>query len=336
MNHEYGGHLVQEYYHDKLTFSPEQLEKKYGPVLQDLQDFYNGKFSGSAQSAQGTGNSPLAALSGRPKSLISFLRDKGGIKPSGETDAMDAGKSIKGLISKRGMNHDEAREALVEAGYMHEDPNAEATTSISDFHDLLDRAVRGERILPREAEAADILKKKTQQERAEEARAKQKLFEALDELGARSDWKTLGEDERRELLLRHDRGENPDDVLEELAIRRYNDEPATEPKVRKRASRDFIHDIMFKGPYNAPNSEAANPVRKGHEGARRPVNNPSREERDTAESAPVRKPSPAKPEQRLIARKPPSPANLRRLMFPYLNTHPQSEEDKRRASQGLG
>lgn len=71
----------------------------------------------------------------KPVSLVEFLRRKGGLRDEGgELAAMDLNKARPGTVSRRGLAHDMAREAAVEAGYL----RPEATV-----RDLLD-AVRKE------------------------------------------------------------------------------------------------------------------------------------------------------------------------------------------------
>jgi len=62
----------------------------------------------------------------------------------------------------------------------------------------------------------------------------------LQEIGIPEAYDTLNRSERIELGERIERGENAGDVLEELAVRHYNDLPATEPHVRARTNRNYI------------------------------------------------------------------------------------------------
>ncbi len=192
------------------------------------------------------------------QSLLAFIRSRGGIRPSGETKAMNA-ERIPGLVNSKGMPADKAREALVEAGYIREDPHAEPTTSVADFYDLLDRAVRGETIT-REGEAGLPYQGQAYaQSRMEAQRLEAMAREHLKEIGmdpaafdklpsaqrleiaqriergseegriqqdARlhfpESFDRLTPSERSELAHRIAAGEDPHDVYEELAIRAEN------------------------------------------------------------------------------------------------------------------
>lgn len=175
----------------------------------------------------------------QPRSLIAFLRSLGGIRPSGETRAMNAEK-IPGLISNRGLTPDRAREALIDAGYLREDPNANASTSIADFYDLLDRAVRGERVMPEGSEQFEQARIAKEEKSAERLRMEQDAISALDEIGLREHYDGLSRREKLELQERIAGGEDAGDVLEDLAVRYYNDLPSSEPNVRQRALHNYI------------------------------------------------------------------------------------------------
>lgn len=176
----------------------------------------------------------------KPKDLIQFLRSRGGIKPSRETAAIDATR-IPGLINGRGMTHDQARESLVEAGYIREDSNAVASTSVADFHNLLADAVRGERIVPEGAQQAEQEYLDREEQKINRASLEQKALDQLDNLGIRDQYDVLSKPEKIELQNRIDAGESADDVLEQIAVRDYNDMPEiSDKKVRDQARKNYI------------------------------------------------------------------------------------------------
>lgn len=176
----------------------------------------------------------------KPKDLIQFLRSRGGIKPSSETAAIDATR-IPGLINGRGMTHDQARESLVEAGYIREDPHAVASTSVADFHNLFADAVRGERIVPEGAHQAEQEYLDREEQKINRARLEQNALDQLDDLGIRDQYDVLSKPEKIELQNRIDAGESADDVLEQIAVRDYNDMPEiSDKKVRDQARKNYI------------------------------------------------------------------------------------------------
>jgi hypothetical protein len=198
-----------------------------------------------------TANAPDQA-----QSLIAFLKSRGGIRPSGETAAFNA-ERVPGLINKRGMTADRAREALIESGFIREDPSAPAATSVADFYDLLGRAVSGKTVTRIGEEGLPFQGAEFAQNRAEAARAEAMVRDHLREIGidpkvydtlpavrrqeiaqriavgaengqleqqARAYFpegvfNRLTPVERTTLARRINAGEDPDTVFEELAIR---------------------------------------------------------------------------------------------------------------------
>lgn len=73
----------------------------------------------------------------KPRDVLSVIKDMGGIKPEGETRAMDLHKVRPGLVSKAGKSFGEIREHLEEIGML---PEGSAD---NDVFDLIDDAVRG-------------------------------------------------------------------------------------------------------------------------------------------------------------------------------------------------
>ena len=199
-------------------------------------------------------------------SIIGFLRSRGGVRPSGETRAMNA-ETIPGLVSEKGMPPDRAREALIEAGFMREDPDAAATTSVADFHDLLARAVFRERGVTRGGEEAlPYQRQEHAASRAEIASMEAAARDHLNEIGMdpavfdrmppaqrqeiaqriargaedgrleqqarmyfpEDAFNRLSPGERVELGRRIEAGEHPDDVFEDLAVRHENGRASAE------------------------------------------------------------------------------------------------------------
>lgn len=83
-------------------------------------------------------------LDDRPnaETLTAFLKRNGGIQDSGGSlKAMDMVKGNPGLINKRGLDLDTARELAAEAGYL--GPDTEAAMRDTDVNDLLDRLGEG-------------------------------------------------------------------------------------------------------------------------------------------------------------------------------------------------
>jgi hypothetical protein len=231
-----------------------------------------------AGATEEAGTSPFWAggAADRTQGVIGFLRAKGGIRPSGETRAMNAERT-PGLINRNGMTHDQAREALVEAGYMHEDPLAEATTSVSDFHDLLDRAVRGEKIVRAGDVSEQVVGAQYRGQRNDAAALEQLARDHLREIGmpeaafnklstaermaiaqkvasgqssARAEelarmhfpegvFDKLPPADRAELAARIEAGEDPHNVFEELAIRGENAGSTSGQTARSEPARAF-------------------------------------------------------------------------------------------------
>jgi hypothetical protein len=74
------------------------------------------------------------------RTLIDFLRDRGGLKDeSGDLRAAELDKRFKGLINKNGMSLDHAREAAAEAGYLGSDiDHAMSETTPNDLINAID------------------------------------------------------------------------------------------------------------------------------------------------------------------------------------------------------
>lgn len=85
---------------------------------------------------------------GRPQSLLSFLVAKGGVRPNGDLEAMDARIGRPGLVNRRGLTLDRAREAAEEVGYL------PPGSTIADLLDQVDAELRGNRVY-RPEDAAD-------------------------------------------------------------------------------------------------------------------------------------------------------------------------------------
>lgn len=78
----------------------------------------------------------------RAETLMAMLKRNGGVQDSGGSlKAMDMVKGYPGLINKRGMDLDTAREMAAEAGYL--GPDTEAAVQNTDIQDLLDRLGEG-------------------------------------------------------------------------------------------------------------------------------------------------------------------------------------------------
>lgn len=94
-----------------------------------------------------------------PQDLLQYIRARGGIQDQdGELRAMDAHKRSGLINNKRGVAPDKMRELLVEDGFLADAPyDQESTSTTNDLYDLVDRALRGEKIY-REAdrEVAEI------------------------------------------------------------------------------------------------------------------------------------------------------------------------------------
>lgn len=156
--------------------------------------------------------------------VLQFLRDKGGIMPAEALTAAEA-ERFPGLVNAGGMTPDQAREALIEGGYLNETgADVPSVTSPHDVYDLVHRAISGEHIAP-EAERA------TQPDAADAAKLlshdeEQLIRPALDhyteEFGdpvfAKA-YKALSGEDRIETIDRVRRGEDLADVLEEHALR---------------------------------------------------------------------------------------------------------------------
>lgn len=92
----------------------------------------------------------LAPSEPKPKkaaapSVCTFLRRHGGIRDEhGELAAMQLHRERPGLLSRRGLSLDHARELLVEAGYLHESgPDRPAITTVNDVVELIRDELQG-------------------------------------------------------------------------------------------------------------------------------------------------------------------------------------------------
>jgi hypothetical protein len=189
------------------------------------------------------------------ENVIRFIRERGGIQPSGETDAMDASR-YPGLVSQRGMTPDQAREALVEAGFLTESVADEtAVTTPDDVYDLLDRAIRGERVVPVAEQAADreriAIEEAYEFDRELEAAEQNFVFPALAEIDAEigtpvlaDAYRRLSNDDKAELIERVSReGEGIDAILEEMAIRNEDAPTIAAMAIRRGATPEQIEQL---------------------------------------------------------------------------------------------
>lgn len=162
--------------------------------------------------------------------VLQFIRSKGGLKPSGELKALDA-KRYPGLINKAGLSADKMREAMVEAGYLEESgPDKPAVTTPQEVHDLLARAIGGERIVPRAAQQADEALRAVQSQKNEARELKhaeqtfvlpeiQRYDEDLGIPVLKQVYDSLDASTRSEVIDRNRRGEDIASLLEEMAVR---------------------------------------------------------------------------------------------------------------------
>lgn len=103
-----------------------------------------------------------------PKSLVEFLRGKGGVKDeAGDLASREPDKDLKPfqrklIQPKKGMYLDVAREAAAEAGYIPRD------TSLSDLLDAIDAELRGHKVYSRE-DIDEVVAAELAGERAREA-----------------------------------------------------------------------------------------------------------------------------------------------------------------------
>jgi hypothetical protein len=171
----------------------------------------------------------LAAQSARPAQrgvdVLEFIRSAGGLKPSTELRSFDA-QRYPGLINRRGLSADQMREKMVEAGYLQESgPDQPAITTPADVYNLLGRAISGERVVPQADLEADeqFSRNKAARDFARELKASERnfVFPEIDKnepalaRGLRETYGALTQDERQEVVLRNQRGEDIVDLLEE-------------------------------------------------------------------------------------------------------------------------
>lgn len=169
---------------------PAEEAQAYGALWADFYETRAGRFNGARgtpeelyrrEGAQirGNGNElqrrqatleglrrPVSATPRAPRdpstlSLLEFLASRGGIDPNdaliGDVRSLTGGKrkfvpGFGDLVRQGGMRLDAAREAAVEAGYLH-DPGAESrttesTSTINTLLEAMDNEIRGERIYP--------------------------------------------------------------------------------------------------------------------------------------------------------------------------------------------
>lgn len=161
---------------------------------------------------------------------LQFIRENGGIQPSGELDALDAHR-YPGLINGGGLSADEMRERLVEGGYLEESgPDAPAVTTPADVFDIVRRSVSGERIVPvadqmaddaffAARDAKDAQRELEYSEKSIVLPEIEQIDEQLVEPVFMKLFKAFGMDDRMEAIDRIRRGEHADDVIEQITIK---------------------------------------------------------------------------------------------------------------------
>ena len=166
---------------------------------------------------------PIKVPKVKPEDIMKFIRDRGGIQDiEGELRAIEVPKSILAKEGE-GLRPDEMRELLVEAGFIQEVPFEEqATTTTDDMYDLIRRAMSGERVvrLGEEglAEEFDADRSARIYEEQEVKNIIDDLKRQIEEQGAVYD---LDEgEEARVVEIVKEKGGDPVDAFEELAIRR--------------------------------------------------------------------------------------------------------------------
>lgn len=226
--------------------------------------------------------------------VIQFIRGLGGVRPTGELKAMDAGR-YPGLVSRKGLDVDKVRERLVEAGFLEETgPDQPAVTLPDDVYELISRAMSGERIVPTDQRADDDARLAgIDEQEAQRVLADMEVTYVEPELTRleletgdqtiSSAYRRLSRDQRDEVTDRYVRGdENLDDLIEEMTIRSADPDEISALAARYGASseqvgviRDFIQsegsaiDQTVSGLIAAAKEEiAARPAEQRHPGAR--------------------------------------------------------------------
>ena len=140
---------------------------------------------------------PLASAQG--EDLLAFLVRKGGISPTGETRAMDAHSTRPGLVRKAGMAPDYMREAMEEGGFF----TGVENPTITDAYDLLDSALRGQKVYGNNQRVIDTGARSETDELHQQA-AREEIRMTADEHGL-----ALSPDEIEAAALAHRGGQSP-------------------------------------------------------------------------------------------------------------------------------
>lgn len=120
------------------------------PQLKEFADGYKNTFDTVKMVIEGRAgaDAPPTARVKMPQDVLGFIRSLGGIQDqTGDLRAMDAHKRGGLINNKNGLPPDTVRARMVEEGFLHDAPyEQETTSSVNDLYELVDRALRGEKI----------------------------------------------------------------------------------------------------------------------------------------------------------------------------------------------
>lgn len=161
---------------------------------------------------------PTRQRAGRPQTLRAFLKAKGGLRDDfGDLKHIGLLRGYPGLISKKGMTLDRARETAAQAGYFGPVDEATANTTIADFLD----ALRKDQHYAPEDQNAIHEKEMAAQAEQEEVRIQGNIDHFADEHGIKLDPELR---ERVTYLLNSGELHSVDDAIERAAIQLEHEE----------------------------------------------------------------------------------------------------------------
>jgi hypothetical protein len=158
-----------------------------------------------------------------PGDLTSIIRDVGGIQdPTGDLEAMGVPPRF---INPNGVPLDTFREMLVEDGFLTESLGGEATTTLDDVYELMQRVADGQRVVriqdELDAQAADAARGEADIQAQENAAILRELEGQMQDDGVPYDLTDM--EEARVVQYVRDEGLDPFDAFERVTLERYSE-----------------------------------------------------------------------------------------------------------------